>query len=797
MNNHIQLVLKSSTTEMSLNDHDSGIYIVPELEGLTGLPSIRTTSGVNSGYDGGWTSAQNFDARSITIRGVIASTDVATVERMRKQLIALLAQGKNEPLTLNLVTEAGNAYELEVRTIACEMAMQTVLQQQEFLIQLRADDPLIYDSSAGGESVLVQVQHAIGGFEINFELPLAISGGEGESIIENAGLEKVYPVISMYGALHNPTFVNATTNQQIQVDATLGFAEGEWSTPSDVYEGKVITINDAPAEAQLASFRLDGETSQNGTPTPSAPVAVNTTTGENVVKITGKNLLKLTNGTYSSNGVTAVVNNGVVSLSGTATANAYVVLTAQADYYSLTLNGSYKMTTQTTSGIYNVVYYGTSSTMFNASGPQVKALNGTYNNIRFQLYIPSGTNTNGITTSPMIIANGTDESFEPYQEQSYEVNLGKNLFDKDTMTLSNVSINPNVNSANGFTSVYIPCEPNTTYTVQKAQETTRFYVATTEVLPAPGVQGTAVSSSTSGTVKTFTTGASARYIAVMVRSTSDTLTEAEVVAGVQIEKGSQATSYAAYFEPIELCKIGDYQDYIYKSGDKWYVHKAVGKVILDGVNKSFSDRYTTASSHYRFIYADQSIPNYTSGTVAQIYCNRLIGGTIGNTYNRVERIAYNDASNRLISYISSIEDSTLAAANTWLQSNPLDIVYILDASTDTEITNEALVAQLNALLTTARTYVGINNIFTVTPNEQGTIELTYMTEKSDDRRDVIVIDSRMRTITLNGTDAYHLLAEGSEFPLLAPGENKLLLRSDTPGDNGYAEVNYKQGYLSI
>ena len=33
---------------------------------------------------------------------------------------------------------------------------------------------------------------------------------------------------------------------------------------------------------------------------------------------------------------------------------------------------------------------------------------------------------------------------------------------------------------------------------------------------------------------------------------------------------------------IELCKIGDYQDYFYKSGSKWYLHKEIEKVVLDG-----------------------------------------------------------------------------------------------------------------------------------------------------------------------------------------------------------------------
>jgi phage-related protein len=133
---------------------------------------------------------------------------------------------------------------------------------------------------------------------------------------------------------------------------------------------------------------------------------------------------------------------------------------------------------------------------------------------------------------------------------------------------------------------------------------------------------------------------------------------------------------------------------------------------------------------------------------------------------------------------------------TWFGNSNVSIYFALATPTDTEITNEALIEQLEAVLG-GHTYAGTNNITTITPNEQGTIEIGYMTEKSQNRRDVIVIDSRMRTVTLNGADVYHLIAEGSEFPLLAPGENKLVLHSDITGDNGYAEVNYKQGYLSI
>ena len=126
------------------------------------------------------------------------------------------------------------------------------------------------------------------------------------------------------------------------------------------------------------------------------------------------------------------------------------------------------------------------------------------------------------------------------------------------------------------------------------------------------------------------------------------------------------------------------------------------------------------------------------------------------------------------------------------------LYYPLATPTDTEITNEALIDQLEAIAN-ARLYGNQTNIV-IAPtgdNAGSTMEISYMTEQNPDRRDEIVIDSRLRTITLNGLDIYHLKTAGSEFLMLAPGENKLSLQSDITGDNGYAEVSYKQGYLSI
>lgn len=44
--------------------------------------------------------------------------------------------------------------------------------------------------------------------------------------------------------------------------------------------------------------------------------------------------------------------------------------------------------------------------------------------------------------------------------------------------------------------------------------------------------------------------------------------------------------------------------------------------------------------------------------------------------------------------------------------------------------------------------------------------------------DVVVVDTRARTVTLNGTSALQLLAVGSAWPALEPGANELAYRSD-------------------
>lgn len=220
MNNNIALeLIAEDGSRINLNSPADSIYLRPDIEGLTTIPTIRSSTGTNVGMDGGWTSAQFFDARLISIKGVIANQDIAVVEQKRRELNALLAKKK---LQLNVTTEAGNNYSVNVRVTEVSMVMSTQLIAQEFKIDFRADDPLIYDNSTDGELIAtLRVARLLGGFEIKFGIPFKLSGSGSDSNVINTGTSEVYPVITIKGPLHSPSIINSTTNQQLTISRDL------------------------------------------------------------------------------------------------------------------------------------------------------------------------------------------------------------------------------------------------------------------------------------------------------------------------------------------------------------------------------------------------------------------------------------------------------------------------------------------------------------------------------------------------------------------------------------------------
>ena len=139
----------------------------------------------------------------------------------------------------------------------------------------------------------------------------------------------------------------------------------------------------------------------------------------------------------------------------------------------------------------------------------------------------------------------------------------ENLFDKDNANILEAHIQTStgtlVENPDNNKVLYIPCKPNTTYTISKIKNI-RFRVATYESeITTPNSQTLQDIISVDGSAKvTITTSSNAYYLYVGYYSASnDTLTEQEILDSIQIEKGSIAHSYIPYGKyGVEVKTVG-------------------------------------------------------------------------------------------------------------------------------------------------------------------------------------------------------------------------------------------------
>lgn len=190
------------------------------------------------------------------------------------------------------------------------------------------------------------------------------------------------------------------------------------------------------------------------------------------------------------------------------------------------------------------------------------------------------------------------------------------------------------------------------------------------------------------------------------------------VTGVQtitIANGDNTQVYVVDLGTTELCKIGDYQDYIYKSGDDWYVHKEIVKISPNGTETWLTTGTQPSGQFYVYTTAFDTIVKtrvYT-GLVSNNFImwrgepSWLTPTTVTNGAVFSNSDASDIAALRIMfptSLASSVE-----AVKTWLASNLPVFYYPIATPTDTKITDATLVSQLDAL-GSAKLMVGENNV---------------------------------------------------------------------------------------
>ena len=198
------------------------------------------------------------------------------------------------------------------------------------------------------------------------------------------------------------------------------------------------------------------------------------------------------------------------------------------------------------------------------------------------------------------------------------VNLihSRNLFDKNSVNVLNAYFVDGTNNITADTSgnnktIYIPCKPNTTYTIQKTASPSNRAIGYTTTTPAVGVavQG-AINISANTTTGHITTGNNAQYLVIRVWSSSqDTITYDQMIASVQIEEGTTATPYKPFTTNeinidnekfADTLKVGSSIDNrsrvnVLKSKNLLSTSLELGTFSNEGVKAGSTENYRTAN----------------------------------------------------------------------------------------------------------------------------------------------------------------------------------------------------------
>lgn len=316
-------------------------------------------------------------------------------------------------------------------------------------------------------------------------------------------------------------------------------------------------------------------------------------------------------------------------------------------------------------------------------------------------------------------------------EQTVKV-TGKNLLDLSTFVKGRVD-NGNIGYADGTSSIaytqnsitftttagyrgiasgLIPVRPNTQYFVGAAGPVSRY----TDCYDS---SGTWISRATSNPMLT---PSNCHYVRISYQlGSAGTVT----INYPQLEAGSTATDYEPYqsqsytisLGSTELCKIGDYQDYIYKSGDDWYLHKEVGLNILSSDDNWY---YDSARGGFSKPFSSDRRTGVYRGL-----CTHATVQPSAATWQGVGKCGWN-TSNTFWIEDGGIVATSLADWGEWLANNLVKVYYVLATPTDTQITDTTLIGQLDAL-GAMKLFVGENNVLAAATgtNLPATLEGNY------------------------------------------------------------------------
>ena len=478
--------------------------------------------------------------------------------------------------------------------------------------------------------------------------------------------------------------ISSNTVMKNEIDALYQAWPKESGTGTDVNLTGVI--------AAPMNIDLKGNTSQDGTPTPSLPIPVNVVSGNNTINICADNLFTSTpSGAGECLTSTGTIVSGSENLRYTTN---YIEIPSNAS--KLYISGILSTALMNTPAI---CFYDNNKTFISGEA---------YNN-RNDFYINIPSNAKYLRTSYRSVYT----NFFIAIGNTYPIYLGGNVFklseieqNKAIVGATGVINNSSVSNVSG----YIPVIESLTYRLTfdyttLLNETDRGICYYDKNMTF--INGGNLSMTNKNQLIAIPSGI--RYIKF------------------SYDKNLTDINFSTDTTPIELCKIGTYQDYIYKDNGSWYLHKEIGKKVLDGSEDWTLNIQSTYVNQYLLSGTNLSddVASGTSFIMSDYF--KYEQGNPSSTTNEDYMWLYQK---KLVLDVRKTIVSDASGLKTWVANNKPTFYYLLATPTNTLIEDTTLIEQLEALRN-AESYKGQTNISQVNDDEAFIISASALKDLSN------------------------------------------------------------------
>ena len=341
--------------------------------------------------------------------------------------------------------------------------------------------------------------------------------------------------------------VTFTTNESLAFQIFIDIANG--TTLNNVIVKPMITT-----DTSLTYDDFEKYTGGQPSPSPDFPQQIHKVSGDNEINVEGKNLLDTSNVTGAGWNIYGIPN----TLKPNTKYTFSIQGTTSFNYGLFTTSGVGSQTTITRLASYqsagNSVTFTTPADMSNEKGLLLGG-NGT------------GAGNESIDViKPQIELGETKTDYEPYNGDTYELNLGvENLFGTSVLQGA-VDINSVATSTTRLrTNDFIAVKPNTNYVCSFKGNANDYdiHCFTSNEFP----RSSEIGWKSNGTY--FTTPSTCNYIMITFRKSDNSTITTDDISNIQIEEGTKANSYSPFGQtPIKMRGIGTYEDYFVRNSGK-------------------------------------------------------------------------------------------------------------------------------------------------------------------------------------------------------------------------------------